>query len=205
MGNNLTKFNRDVLRIVKEDILRTISEEKNKKISIKFIKSEIKVSNFFASQAINELKKDNLIQIERRFIGLTELGRKEAEDILKKHLVLENYFKKTRNQEEAHQAAHILEHYISEEVIDNIKKLSTLARESMPLTGLELNTKSMIGDIVFSDYELLERIVSMGIFPGEEIKITNKIPHTFIINIRNKKFALSESIAKGIKVIPRYF
>ena len=41
----------------------------------------------------------------------------------------------------------------------------------------------------------------MGIFPGEEIKITNKIPNAVVVKIKNRKFALDENIAKEIKVI----
>jgi len=56
---------------------------------------------------------------------LTEKGEENAKEILKKHLVFEDYFKKTRTEEEAHKIAHIFEHYVSEEVFNNIKKLST--------------------------------------------------------------------------------
>jgi len=41
---------------------------------------------------------------------LTEKGEENAKEILKKHLVFEDYFKKTRTENEAHKIAHILEH-----------------------------------------------------------------------------------------------
>ena len=58
-------------------------------------------------------------------IQLTKEGQVRANVIIKKHSALEKYFKERRGKEEAIEATNILEHYISTEVIDTIKKLST--------------------------------------------------------------------------------
>ena len=189
-----------VLKIVKEDVLRILCE-RSKKISLEIMKDEIKVAHPFISEALEELERDDLIAIQEKIISLTELGQKNAENILKKHFVLENYLEKTRRKIEAHTAADILEHYVSGQVINNIKKLSTLKKEGVPLTKFELNKEGMITDITFSDYRLFERIVSMGIFLGEKIIITNEIPNGVVVKIRNKKFALDKNIAEEIKVV----
>jgi Mn-dependent DtxR family transcriptional regulator len=190
----------DILKIVKEDILRTLGERK-KKVSFKSLKGEIKVFHSFISTAIKDLEEENLIRVEENFVRLTEIGRDEAKDILRKHFVLENYFKKTSSEKVAHRKAHILEHYISEEVIKNIKKLYTLKERGIPLTKFKLHKESLIADITIPSNELFERIVSMGIFPGEEIRITNKIANGVVVKIKNKKFALDKNIAKEIKVL----
>ena len=190
----------NILKIVKEDILRMLGEAKVK-ISVDFIKSEIKTSNLFISRAVEELERGALITVSENFILLTKKGQVKAGDIVKKHFILENYFKKTRGEREAHEAAHILEHYVSKEVIDSIKKLSTLKKKGVPLTKVELNEECIITDLTFSDPGLFERVVSVGIFPGEKIRITNKISTTTIVNIGNKKIALDRDIAKGIEVL----
>ena len=189
----------DILKIVKEDILRILGEEKAR-ISLESIRSEINVSDIFISEAVKELEKENLIRFNNNFISLTKEGEENAKNIVKKHLVIENYFKETKNERDAHKAAHILEHYVSKEVIDNIKKLSTFKHKSIPLTEFEIDKEGMITDIVFSDYGVFERIVSMGIFPGEKIKITNRISNNIIVNVENKKIALNRDMARGIKV-----
>jgi len=61
--------------------------------------------------------------------------------ILEKYYVLGNYFEKTRSKIEAQSAAHILEHYVSGEVINNIKKLSILKMEGVPLMKLEFKSR----------------------------------------------------------------
>jgi len=199
LGGNAAK-KADILKIVKEDVLRILCE-RSKKTSLEIIEDEIKVAHPFISEALEELERDDLIVIQENFISLTELGQESAKNILKKHFVLVNYFEKTRSKIEAHTAAHILEHYVSGEVINNIKKLSTLKTEGTPLTKFELNKEGMITDITFSDYGLFERIVSMGIFLGEKIRITNEIHHGIVVKIKNKKFALDKNIAEEIKVV----
>ena len=190
----------NIIKIVKEDILRILSERK-KKVSLDIIKEEIKVSYSFVSEAIEELKKGGLIQSQQSFFRLTDKGEENAKEILKKHIIFENYFKKTRTENEAHKIAHILEHYVSEEVLNNIKKLSTFKEESIYLTKLKLSKKGLFTNIIISDNGLFERVVSMGIVPGEEVMITSGVSNAIIIKIKNKKFALDKDIARKIKVL----
>jgi len=190
----------NIIKVVKEDILRILGE-RERKVSLDIIKEEIKVSYSFVSEAIEELKKRELIQSQQSFFRLTEKGEENAKDILRKHLIFENYFKKTRTEEEAHKIAHILEHYVSEEVLNNIKKLSTFKEEGIYLTKLKLRKKGLITNIMISDNGLFERVVSMGIVPGEEVMITSEVSNAIIIKIKNKKFALDKDIARKIKVL----
>ncbi|MCD6455830.1 MAG: FeoA domain-containing protein [Methanophagales archaeon] len=195
----------DILRIVEEDILRILGEEKSKRVSLESIKSEIKVTYLFITNAIKELEREGLVQSQGDSIVLTKEGVGKAENIVKRHLVLENYFKfkikRTRSEREAHKMTDILEHYISKEVIEHIKKLSTFKTEGFPLTKLALNKEGIITDILFPDYGLFERIVSMGIVPSEKIKVMYKIPDGMVIYVGGKKFALGNEIAKGIEVL----
>ena len=190
----------NILKIVKEDILRILGEEK-RRISLGILKEEIKVSLSFINEAVEELKKGGLVQSQQNFFRLTEKGEENAKDILRKHLIFENYFKKTRTENEAHKIAHILEHYVSEEVLNNIKKLSTFKEEGIYLTKLKLRKKGLITNIMISDNGLFERVVSMGIVPGEEVMITSEVSNAIIIKIKNKKFALDKDIARKIKVL----
>lgn len=191
----------DILTIVKGDILRILGEEKDNGVSLASLKSEIKVSNLFMLRAVEELERDGLIQSKGNFISLTERGWEDAEKIVRKHIFIENYFKETRSREEAHKAAHILEHYVSQEVIDNLKELSTFRKGGIPITKFELDEGGVITNITFSDSALFERIVSMGIFPGEKIRVMNVVPESVIVGIGGTKFALGREIAGGIEAL----
>ena len=127
----------DILKIVKEDILEVLGR-KNKRISLKFMNLEVNVSHSFVSEAIKELEKEDLIKIslekkhQQEYIQLTKKGQSTSKDIIKKHFVLEKYFKKRRGRGEAIRVTNVLEHYISTEVVDTIKKLSTFKKRVFP-------------------------------------------------------------------------
>ncbi len=186
-------------RILEEDILRALGEKK--KAQIKSLSTEIQSPYSTTSDTAEELKKKNLIRIEGGFASLTAEGEKKADDLLRKHIAVENYFKKTRDKDEAHRIAHISEHHISEEAIRNIEKLYALKGTREPLTRLGLHEAGVIVDITVSDSKLFERIVSMGIFIGEKVTVVGKISDNVIIKVGNKKFVVDKDIANHIMVV----
>ena len=189
-----------IVEMVKDDILRILCE-KGRKASLNNIKEEIRASSPFILKAIKELKEKNLIQTKQDSLELTEEGRINAKDILKRHLFLEDYFKRSGNEKEADRKADILEHYISEEVARNIKILSTLKEGGIPLPKSRLNDIDFIVDITTTNNELFERMVSIGISPGEKIILTNCFSHGVVIKIDNSKVFLDKKIAEKIKVV----
>ena len=54
----------DVLRVVEEDMLRTLGERKEK-VSLKFMKAKIKVSPSFMSQEIKILEEEGMIPLKK--------------------------------------------------------------------------------------------------------------------------------------------
>jgi len=190
----------DILTIVKEDVLRILAE-KQEAVSVDFLERSIVASSECVAQVIRELDREQLVETKGGRVVLTAVGSRNASDILRKHLIVEKYFKESIDAETAHRKAHILEHYISEEVIRNIKKLSNLKKMGIQLTSLKLRNTGIITDIIMLNHALFERIVSMGILPGEKIEVTNKIPGRIIVKIKNKKFALDDDLANNIKVV----
>ena len=178
--------------------MRILNERK--KTTFNILEKEIKISRQFMSKAIQKLVDDKLIHKDNSLLKLTKKGK--GDNILRKHLVIENYFKKIVTEKEVHEKANLLEHYISEEVINNIKELSTFkGKEIIPLINIELNKDRLITNISISDDELFERLVCMGIVPGQKIRTTNRIPDGVIIKIENKKIAIDRQIAKHIEVL----
>jgi len=197
--NNTT----NIQKIIREDILRLLGEVKEK-VSLHYIKAKIKASPDLIDQAFKELEKQKMIDksdLDRNKLSLTKKGEKESKKIIRKHIILENYFKKSIDDEEAHKKAHILEHYVAKEVIKRIEMLSTLKSNDLPLTDIDIGKAVLITDIEIKSSFLFERIVSMGILPGEKVRILNIIRDRFIIKVNNKKFALDIEIAQKIKVL----
>ncbi|MCW4019600.1 MAG: FeoA domain-containing protein [Candidatus Bathyarchaeota archaeon] len=185
---------------MREDVLRILGETQNSTL-LENVKAEIKAAPTLISKALEELQQEGLIELKEKSISLTPLGQETAKNLLESHLVLEDYFGKTESKIDAHTAAHLTEHYVSREVLNNIKKLSTLKTAGTPLNEFGFNKEGVITEIMFSDYRLFERAVSMGIFPGEKIMLLSEVSDGIILQINNKKFALDKSIAKKIKAL----
>jgi Mn-dependent DtxR family transcriptional regulator len=188
----------DILKIVKEDILRILAESGGE-VKAESIEDEVRASHIFVCKAIGHLKKEKLILEGNGTFWLTSRGKTEARDILEKHLLLEKYFEDIKSKKEAHNISHIIEHHVSKEVIDNLKKLSTFKGSGLPLIEFKKG-KGFITDMIL-DTQLFERIISMGIFPGENIEILGELPNGVILKIRNKKIFLAREIAKNIKFL----
>ena len=75
-----------------EDILRLLAETGNR-VALESIKDEVMVSDLIISKIIDKLEEENLIVDNNNHYWLTPGGKIESEDILKKHLLLEKYFK----------------------------------------------------------------------------------------------------------------
>jgi len=58
----------NIIKIVKEDILRILGEEK-RRISLEILKEEIKVSLSFINEAIEELEREGLIKSRQIFLS----------------------------------------------------------------------------------------------------------------------------------------
>jgi len=190
----------DEQKVVEEDILRTLGE-KNGDASLKSLMEEVQSSGSAFSRAIENIEKKNLIRLENNRASLTDKGIKKADDILRKHLVVENYFKESRGAAEAHSIAHIFEHRLSEEAIKNMESLYNLREKGEPLLKLKPYEEGLIVNIALPDSKLFERVVSMGIFIGEKVTVAGKIPGGVIIKIKNKKFVVDKNIAEYIRVI----
>ncbi len=184
-------------------MLRDLAESKDR-LHINSIKSKINVSSFLTFKALKEFEKEGLIKTKKDLISLTVDGQKKSKNILRKYLILENYFKKYPDVDDitAHKKAHTLERYVSEEVIRNIKRMHTLKENAIPSTNFSLRKEGLIADInITKNHNLFERIVSMGIFPGNRIEILAIIPDIFVVKIGNKKFALAREISEEIKIL----
>lgn len=90
---------------------------------IKEISDRLSVSKPSVVQAIKELKKRNFLSQESYgYIELTDAGIKKAKEILKKHLILKEFFVKVIgvSEENAEKDACKVEHILSEEAFSKI-------------------------------------------------------------------------------------
>ncbi|MGC8764547.1 MAG: metal-dependent transcriptional regulator [Brevinematia bacterium] len=95
---------------------------------IKEISDRLSVSKPSVVQAIKELKKRNFLNQESYgYIELTEVGTKKAKEILKKHILLKEFFVKVLgvSDENAEKDACKVEHILSEETFSKIMNFTS--------------------------------------------------------------------------------
>ena len=202
-------FKSNPLEIVKVNILRVLIEEtcgseaisKVQELSKELIIPESweKNPNEFFLEGLNELHKEGLVCVQDEKITITEDGMIQAEKILNYHKVIEDYFKRDFNEEDAHKIAHILEHYISKEVVENMKIIDELEGFEIPLSEFS-SSEGIITRLSFDEPQLFERIISMGVCPGQRITIIARVGIGIIVKLRNTQLAIDYRISKGIMV-----
>jgi Mn-dependent DtxR family transcriptional regulator len=195
--------------IVKENILRVLLEETYGTEYIKRVRELAKhdiildesasdLDEFFM-ESLNELGASGLVEIHEDEVTITEKGRDEAESIYSKHKTIEQFFLKDFDEIESHKLADILEHSISKEVLEKMTRISSLEGYGVPLNDM-ISNEGIITELKIEDTQLVERLISMGLCPGQKIKIIAIIAPGIVLKIKNTQIAIDKSICNGIMV-----
>jgi Mn-dependent DtxR family transcriptional regulator len=139
--------------------------------SMEEIRQELETPESF-TKAIDQLVTEGLVCLSERSVKLTAAGEEAAGVIVTRHRAIEDYFKHEVDCEEAHRIAHRLEHVIIEEVVYSI-----------------------------ADSQLFDRMISMGICPGQWIRTIKRIHGGLIILLGNTQLAVDWEIASQIEVM----
>ncbi|MEA2069769.1 MAG: FeoA domain-containing protein [Asgard group archaeon] len=198
-----------LLEIAKENILRVLIEQTpgfEKRETLKKLTQEeiipeswyIVPKDFF-TQAVKELEKKGYITVKDDVISLTRSGEEQASHIYETHKVIEELFKEDFDEKTAHIFAHILEHLISREVIDSMKEIDKLRGHGVSLLDYP-SKEGIITQLLIEDSHLMERIISMGVCPGQKIKIITRLKVGVVVKLKRTKLAIDNDVAKGIMI-----
>jgi len=202
-------------KLFEDEVLETIWEHGERgPVSLRAVVAEI--GN---EPGLREMESDGFFIIEADAVTFTEKGKMRARDITRRHLLAERLFADVLDLSDYEEEACQWEHAISSEVEEAIctflghpptcphgrpiprgeccklysKKLRPLVRS---LSEVEVGTS---GKIVFINSPSIDRLASIGIVPGTEVKLIQKKP-SFVLGIDESTIALDEDIAKGIYV-----
>lgn len=119
-----------------EDYLECIYNyiKKNGAVKAIEISKSLGVSRASVTEALNKLAQEKYINYGRyENITMTNLGIKKAEEILEKHAVLQSFFENTLGvvNNESTEIACKIEHIISTEVLERIRKLNTFCQSEI--------------------------------------------------------------------------
>jgi len=196
-----------------ENYLRVIYEvQLEREIArIKDIIKRLSVKTSSAVEAVRRLSEKGLVVHEKYgYIKLTQRGILEAQRIYQKHKMLYKFFKDVlgMGEEEAEELACGVEHHVTEifyEKLDLLLKYFQQNREILDdlkrflREGMGMNIT--LGDIkpgetvkvvkVMGNPQIKERLMSMGIIPGIELKVERIAPLGDPLEIKVRDFRLS--------------
>jgi len=173
---------------------------------------------------IEKLQYEKLIYIEGDTIHLSEKGKEQARGLVRRHRLAERLFTDVFEMpdESIHEDACRMEHILSEELTDSVctflghppacphgkpiprGECCKKYRVNVPpvvtrLSDFEVGHRGKIVFIVSSDPQRLNRLNSIGIIAGGEIKLLQKRP-SIVVQIDETTVALDPDIAKEIHV-----
>ena len=173
----------------------------------------------------NLVENKKIIVIEGDIVTLTDEGRKEAMQVIRRHRLAERLLfdiLDMKNNEIAESQACDFEHILNTEVTDSICTLLGHPRfcpdgKSIPpgeccgekrdkiesfvvsLESLNAGEKGKISYMSTSEHNRLDKLSSMGLFPGIIVKVHQKQP-SFVIVFEETTLAMDYEIARDIYV-----
>lgn len=207
-----------------EEILELIwtMEEENKKVNKDLLLKKINLPE--AKDKLDILIQGGYVITTNTNVDLTKKGRANAQLIIRRHRLAERLLNDVLEvKEEAMDSnACKFEHFLDEEVTTSICTLlghpvscphgkaippgdccAKASREIKPvvtpLTDLRAGDKAKVSYIVTKHHERLDKLSSMGLLPGVQIRLHQKQP-TYVIQMGETQIALDNAIARDIYV-----
>jgi DtxR family Mn-dependent transcriptional regulator len=211
---------------VVEEVLEFIWFERER--GIDSLKELLKVEEVVEAGArfdtIKEMEKDGLVMVHGDSVHLTEKGEKNAELAIRRHRLAEMLLSEVLEVDEGHIEEHActFEHSLSPLVTESIctllghppawphgypiprgecckKTHDTIKPLVVPLTDLEIGDRGRIIFIVPKSHARLDKLGSLGLVPGSNVRIHQKRP-AYVIEIGETTLGLDPDIVKEIYV-----
>jgi DtxR family Mn-dependent transcriptional regulator len=175
------------------------------------------------TQMVQKLAEKKYLKYEKsRGVRLTAKGRRLALDVLRRHRIAERLLVDLLgvSWEEAHDVAceweHLLTPELCQNVLDRLEDPATCPHGNpipesdgtvtpipeLTLADLEQGEIAVIDCISDENVDLLRMMSSMGMLPGETVRVVQISPvgDTLLIELGTAHFALSATLAKRVRV-----
>lgn len=189
------------------------------------IASRLSIAPASVTEMIKKLDTQGYVVYEQyKGVKLTEEGLNLARRVKRRHRLLERFFVDIlgMKKEDSHDEAMRLEHTVSDESIERISKIlndpqtcpggSPIPPPDVPqpevkgisvqLDALEQGETASVTHIASEDLERVHRLISMGIVPGHNISIEEKVPvgGPLLIKIGGRRIALAKDMSSLVWV-----
>jgi len=156
---------------------------------------------------------------------LTASGRRAAVEMVRRHRILETFLVRVLGLDwsEVHEDAEILEHHISDRVLDAIDRLTghpaedphghpipdrhgRVARRALePLAGLAIGARATVREIAEQDERRMTRWKEAGLVPGADVRVRDVRPldDVFELEIEGRRLVTGSEGLEGVMVETR--
>ncbi len=201
--------------------------EEDREVTVDSILSR-KVHGYFDASMVEKLIEEGYLRKEGEKYRFTDKGEERGRSVIRRHRLAERLLVDVLNMREIgiEDDACRFEHILSPEVTDHICTLlghprkcphgkdippgecCIRARESVStavvkLTKLRSGERGRILYISTTNHQRLDRLTSMGLFPGRVIKVHQREP-MFIVFLDENQIALERNVADDIYVLKSF-
>ena len=191
----------------REDYLKAVFAlgDGDRLVHTKELSESLKVSKPSVSAMLRRLADEGLVEYApRKGVRLTEDGRLSTMQVVRRHRLLETFFVQVLGLDwsEVHQDAEILEHHLSERIVDAIDRVlehpsedphghpipdadgALRQRDLSPLVELERGEQGRVREMRSEQTEHLRRWKELGLLPGVKFQMESKAEFEDVMHIR---------------------
>jgi len=163
-------------------------------------------------------------RVSRGGARLTALGRREALGMVRRHRILETFLVQVLGLDwsEVHEDAEVLEHHISDRVLDAIDRLvghpdedphghvipdrrgRVRERALVPLASLRRGARARVREIRDADARRMARWKQAGLVPGARVHVreVRDLDDVYEIEVNGRRLAIGSEGIEGLHVEP---
>jgi DtxR family Mn-dependent transcriptional regulator len=209
----------------KQDYLKALYElaPGSETVPTSRLAARLEVSAPSVTNMLGRLAAERLVaHAPRAGARLTAEGRRRALEMVRRHRILETFLVRVLGFDwsEVHDDAEILEHHVSDRVLQAIDRLvghpeedphgrpipdrkgRVRRRSLIPLATLRAGERARVGEIRAADARRMARWKQVGLVPGAVVRMRDARPldHLFELEVRGHRFAIAAQGLEGLLV-----
>lgn len=205
-----------------EEMLEYIWASKERFGAVERVKLNEKFGDEPASNLLDKMSHKGYIETYNGTISLTEHGTRHAELVIRRHRLAERLLHDVLDysSSEYESSACQFEHYVGNDVVNSIcillghpktcphgmviprgdcclKAMKEISSLILPLTSMKTGDIGKVIYITTKFHHRLDRISGIGIMPGVQIKVLQRVP-TYVVQLGESQVALDHNISSSI-------
>jgi len=202
------------------ELIYRLEKKLGDRVKVKELAKNLGVKDPSVVEMSRKLKEKGIIAYERSGVRLTEIGRKRALEIVRRHKLAERLLSDVFKHKLSgvHEHACEFEHILDDELADKIDRMLgkpatcphgyPIPTSDGKITELKGRALVELGEgeeskvlVIPEERGCVERLLSLNVLPGTRVKVAEKLPRgAILLQCGKTQIALSRDIASKILV-----